>query len=186
LDAKQAQRSEIILRELVIPCGEWLRTVFVNLNHLRSGSRGIGRPLSVVITVGFVAAGLLLAWSGYIHFNLWRSDGYRHIASIGPLFFVQSITAVLLGVLVMTVRQVWTAAVGAGFALSTMLGFLISVEHGLFGFKDSWEAPFARQAFAIDVATIAMLTIVGLICLAFSVPSSVARMTPVVESSKSG
>ena len=42
---------------------------------------------------------------------------------------------------------------GIGFALATMAGFLISVEHGLFGFTDSWAAPFAGLAFTIEIVT---------------------------------
>ena len=37
------------------------------------------------------------------------------------------------------------AVLGAGFAASTMIGFFISIGHGLFGFEDSWSAPFAHQ-----------------------------------------
>lgn len=112
----------------------------------------------------YFAGGLLVIWLSYIHFHLWQ-DGYRHIATIGPLFLVQSIAGLLIGLLVISVRRVWTAVVGIGFALATMAGFLISVEHGLFGFMDSWAAPFAGLAFTVEIVTAAVLAVAAVVCL---------------------
>ncbi len=103
-------------------------------------------------------------WSSYIHFHLWKV-GYRHIPTIGPLFLLQSVAGLLLGVLVMAVRRVWAAVLGLGLAVSTMIGFLVSVTHGLCGFKDSWSAPFAHQALAIETAAIAALVIAVTFCI---------------------
>jgi hypothetical protein len=87
----------------------------------------------------------------------------------------------VVGLLVIAVRRVWTALLGIGFAVSTIAGFLISVAHGLFGFKDSWDAPFGKQAFTIEIAIIAVLSIAGALCLAgaSSAPSSTTRTNPV-------
>jgi hypothetical protein len=127
--------------------------------------RGPGRatkPAALVASVAFAAGGLLLVWSGYIHFHLWdENDGYRHIATIGPLFLLQSIAGLLLGLLVIAARRVWVAIVGIGFAIATMVGFLISVDHGLFGFKESWQAPDAHLAFDVEIAVIVVLLIAG-------------------------
>ncbi|HEY1651077.1 MAG TPA: hypothetical protein VGG09_04265 [Acidimicrobiales bacterium] len=125
-------------------------------------------------TAALVLGGLLLVWSSYIHFHLWDSDGYRHIATIGPLFLLQSIAGLVVGVLVVAVRRVWAALLGLGFVLSTLAGFLITVEHGLFGFKDSWQAPFANQAFAIELTAAVVLVLGGAICAAGSTPFSSA------------
>ena len=111
-----------------------------------------------------------MVWSSYIHFHLWQKVGYRHIPTIGPLFLVQSIAGLFLGLLIIAVRRVWTAILGAGFAASTMIGFLISEEHGLFGFKDAWSSPFAHQALAIEIAIIGVLVIAGALCLVGSPP----------------
>jgi plastocyanin len=116
-------------------------------------------------TVAFVVAGLLIIWSSYIHFHLWQSLGYRHIATIGPLFLLQSIGGVLIGLLIITSRRVWAALLGAGFAVSTMFGFLLSVEFGLFGFKDTWSAPYAHEAFALEIGIIGVCIIAGALCL---------------------
>ena len=126
-------------------------------------------------TAAFVVGGLLIIWSSYIHFHLWQSLGYRHIATIGPLFLLQSIGGFLLGLLILVVRRVWTAVLGVGFAVSTMVGFLVSVEHGLFGFKDTWSAPFAHEALALELAIIGVCTIAGATCLTGSTAGTETR-----------
>jgi plastocyanin len=126
-------------------------------------------------TSAFVVAGLLIIWSSYIHFHLWQSLGYRHIATIGPLFLLQSIGGLLIGLLIIASRRVWAAALGAGFAISTMIGFLISVENGLFGFKDTWSAPFAHQAFAMEIAIIGVCIVAGALCLVGSTSVTTKR-----------
>jgi len=146
----------------------------MHVTRIGSGPRDVGRIPGLVATTAFVAGGLLLVSSGFIHFHLWQSEGYRHIATIGPLFFVQSIAAVLLGLLAVALRRVWAAALGMGFALSTMAGFLISVGTGLFGFKDSWSAPFAHAAFVTDLATVVTLGAAAAICLTGPAPARTA------------
>ena len=115
--------------------------------------RGAGRrPAGLAATACYVAGGLLLVWSAYVHFHLWgETDGYRSIPTIGPLFLLQSIAGLVIGLGVIAVRRVWAAVIGVGFALSTLAGFVISVAHGLFGFKDSWLAPYAKEAFMVEV-----------------------------------
>jgi hypothetical protein len=132
---------------------------------LNAGPGQRGRPLATVAVVSFVAGGLLLVGSAYVHFHLWRT-GYRHIPTIGPLFLLQSVAGLCLGVLVVAVRRAWAAALGAGFALSTIAGFLVSVEHGLFGFKDSWSAPDASLALALEIAAVVVLAGGAGLCLA--------------------
>jgi hypothetical protein len=132
---------------------------------LLKGPRHKVTSVRVGATIAFIIGGVLLLWSSYIHFHLWEKLGYRHIPTIGPLFLAQSIAGFLLGVLVIAVRRVWVTVLGVGFAASTMIGFLISVEHGLFGFKDGWSAPFAHQAFIIEAAVIAVLVLAGALCL---------------------
>jgi hypothetical protein len=151
--------------------------------RILNGPKQAGFRSGLVATVAFAVGGLLLLWSGYIHFHLWDSEGYRHIATIGPLFLLQSIAALLLAVLVIAARRVWAAVLGAGFALSTVAGFLLSVEIGLFGFKDSWQAPFANQAFLIELTAVATLVVAGAICAVGSAGGSTAAVSPATTSS---
>jgi hypothetical protein len=122
------------------------------------------KPTGATATAAFVVGGLLVIWLSYIHLHLWQ-DGYRHIATIGPLFLLQSIVGLVIGLAIIAGRRVWLAAAGMGFALATMAGFLISVEHGLFGFMDSWSAPFAGLAFTLDIVITAVLGLAAVMCI---------------------
>ena len=142
---------------------------------LQQGPSSENRAARWAATSAFVVTGLMIIWSSYIHFHLWQSLGYRHIATIGPLFLLQSIGGLFIGLLIIASRRVWVAVLGAGFAISTMIGFLISVENGLFGFKDTWSAPFAHQAFALEIAIIGVCAIAGTLCLLGSTSATKER-----------
>jgi predicted lipoprotein with Yx(FWY)xxD motif len=81
-----------------------------------------------------VGAGLLIATAA-IHLDLYLT-GYRTISTIGPLFLFQVIAAFALGGLVLISRSRLVAGLGAGFALSTLGGYLLTVQFGLFGFRE--------------------------------------------------
>ena len=138
------------------------------------------RPVDLAATVAFAVGGALLIWSAFIHFHLWsEADGYRTIPTIGPLFLLQSVTALIIGLGVVAVRRLWAAVIGFGFALTTIAGFLVSVASGLFGFKDSWLAPYAKQAFAIEVLALAVFIAAAALCLVGSVSRARTSTTPV-------
>jgi hypothetical protein len=155
------------------------------MRRLLNGPGPVAKPAGAVATGAFVVGGLLVIWLSYIHFHLWQSVGYRHIPTIGPLFLVQSIVGLVLGLAVIAIRRIWVAIVGAGFAVATMGGFLISVEHGLFGFTDSWSAPFADVAFAVEIATVVVLAIAVVACLAPSAQAGRTGSTPAASPSPS-
>ena len=155
---------------------EGVQTGWGTLSKGPGRSRGV---LDVAATTAFTAGGILLVGSAYVHFHLWsETDGYRSISTIGPLFLLQSITGLVLGLGVVAVRRVWAALIGIGFVVATVAGFLVSVTHGLFGFKDSWMAPFAKEAFTIEVVAAAVLVLAVTLCLVGSAPRVRTGSTP--------
>jgi hypothetical protein len=88
---------------------------------------------------------------------------------------LQSIAGLVIGV---AVRRLWVAAVGTGLALLTVGGFLVTVAHGLFGFKDSWQAPFATEAFDVEMVAAAVLALAAALCLIRSAPRVRSGSTP--------
>jgi hypothetical protein len=130
---------------------------------LTSGPGRSTKSSALVSTVAFVAGGALLIWSAAIHLDLWIT-GYKDIPVIGDLFMAQFTGGLVVGLLVVSVRQLWVALLGAGFAIGTMGGFLVSVTAGLFGFRDSWDAPFAKQAFTIEFAALGVVLMAGVLC----------------------
>ena len=77
----------------------------------------------------------LLAATGAIHLELYLT-GYRSIPTLGWLFLLLVITAFGLAAAVLATGSRLVAAAGAGFALATLGGYLLSVWIGLFGFKE--------------------------------------------------
>ena len=143
------------------------------------GPGGSRRPLQLAATAVFALGGALVIWSSFIHFHLWsETDGYRSIPTIGPLFLLQSIAGLVVGIGVVAVRRLWAALIGIGFVISTLAGFLLSVAIGLFGFKDSWLAPFAKEAFTVELLAVVVLIAAAALCLVGSAPRARAGSTP--------
>ena len=108
-----------------------------------------------------LAGGGLLIATGAIHLDLYLT-GYRSIPTIGWLFLLQVIAAFGLGVAVLATGAWLAAAAGAGFALATLGGYLLSLWIGLFGFKEV-RTTAGIVAGVIEVAAFAALAgLVGL------------------------
>ncbi len=104
--------------------------------------------------LGIAGAALLIA-SGSIHLDLYLT-GYRSIPTIGWLFLLQIIAAYALAIAILVTRHWRAAAAGAGFAVSTLGGYLLSLQVGLFGFTEV-RTTAGIVAAIIDVATFAVL-----------------------------
>jgi predicted lipoprotein with Yx(FWY)xxD motif len=102
-----------------------------------------------------LAGGGLLVATGAIHLDLYVT-GYRSIPTIGWLFLLQVIAAFGLGVAVLATGHWLAAAAGAGFALATLGGYLLSLWIGLFGFKEV-RTTAGIVAGVIEVAAFAAL-----------------------------
>jgi predicted lipoprotein with Yx(FWY)xxD motif len=121
-------------------------------------------------------SGLLIATAA-IHLDLYLT-GYRTIPTIGWLFLLQVIAAFALGLAVLVIpgRLViasrLAAAAGAGFALATLGGYLLTVWIGLFGFKE------VRTTAGIVAGVVEVAAFVVLAALALA-PASRARQARV-------
>jgi predicted lipoprotein with Yx(FWY)xxD motif len=113
-----------------------------------------------------VAGGGLLIATAAIHLDLYVT-GYRTIPTIGWLFLLQVIAAFALGLAVLVIpgRLViasrLAAAAGAGFALATLGGYLLTVWIGLFGFKEV-RTTAGIVAGVIEVAAFTVLAALAL------------------------
>ena len=111
---------------------------------------------------GIAGAAFLIA-SGAIHLDLYLT-GYRSIPTIGPLFLLQIIAAFVLAVAILVTRHWLAAAAGAGFAASTLGGYLLSLKVGLFGFTEV-RTTAGIVAAIIDVAAFAVLATAVILAL---------------------
>jgi hypothetical protein len=56
------------------------------------------------------------------------------------------------------------ALAGALLAAATIGGFVLAVTVGVFGFVDSWSAPFATPAFVAELATVVLALAGSALC----------------------
>jgi predicted lipoprotein with Yx(FWY)xxD motif len=104
--------------------------VILIMGTMRNSGSG-GRDLLGLRVVG---AGLLVATAA-IHLDLYLT-GYRTIPTIGWLFLLQVIAGFVLAAAVLATSSWLASAAGAGFAVSTLGGYLLSIWVGLFGFRE--------------------------------------------------
>jgi hypothetical protein len=100
----------------------------------------------VTVTVVIAGGAACAVYSGYIHLYLWGRQPfpYRDIPTIGPLFLVQGIAAIIIGLLVVISRRVGAVLIGAGLLVVSVVALVIDVEVGMFGYQDSWAVPYAK------------------------------------------
>jgi hypothetical protein len=134
---------------------------------MHQGMRGI----TINTARGLTAAGVLL--SAVVHLDLWDLQGFRDIDVIGPLFLLNAIGGLALGVVTVIWRHWIPVLLSAGFGLVTVVAFWISVVHGLFGLKE--QATGSSQILA-EVAELVALGC-GLVAAALLWHESRARAT---------
>jgi predicted lipoprotein with Yx(FWY)xxD motif len=163
------------------------RHSMTRLGTTRGAGRAVredaGQPgpgwLAVILRV--VGSGLLIA-TGAIHLDLYLT-GYRTIPTIGWLFLLQVIAAFGLGLAVLAIpgRLVipsrLAAGAGAGFALATLGGYLLSVWTGLFGFKEV-RTGAGIAAGLVEVAAFVVLATLALAPAPANAPAGGAAAAP--------
>jgi hypothetical protein len=61
--------------------------------------------------------------SAAVHLDLWDVEGFRRIHIIGPLFLLNVIAGLLIGVVVVAWRHWLPALAAAGFGAATLTAF---------------------------------------------------------------
>ena len=113
---------------------------------------------SARLLLRIAGAGLLFATAA-VHLDLYLT-GYRTIPTIGWLFLLQVIVGFAVGLVVLATGSRLAAAVGAVFALSTLGGYLLSVQFGLFGFREV-RTTAGIVAGVLEVAGFAVLAVLA-------------------------
>jgi hypothetical protein len=135
------------------------------LDVLLRGPSGLASaPARAAVTVLIAGGAACLVYSGYIHLYLWgrQQFPYRDIPTIGPLFLVQGIVAIIVGALVILSRRLGAVLAGAGLLVACAAALVIDVEVGMFGFKDSWSVPYVKSTLYEEVlGAVLLLAAVG-------------------------
>ncbi|MFI5963304.1 hypothetical protein ACIA8J_14130 [Streptomyces asoensis] len=101
-----------------------------------------------------VAGAGLTATMAAIHLRLW-AEGYRDLATIGPLFLLDAVVGAVLAValLLTPVRGLpAVAAVTALFTAGTLGALVLSLTTGLFGFVETLDAELVRPTLYVEAA----------------------------------
>ena len=106
-----------------------------------------------------VAGATMLVATGEIHGYLFLAQGYHAVPIIGPLFAVQAVAALALGLVLVGPARRSLRLAGAALAASSAGGFLLSDAVGLFGFDDTFAAPRAVLALVVEVLAGSLLAL---------------------------
>ena len=101
--------------------------------RLACRSAAVGATPSIAVAIVAVAGVLL---SADVHLDLWYSQGFRDIPTIGPLFLLNAVSGVLIGLVVLSWSHWLPPLVAAGFGAGTLAAFYLSVSVGLFGLHE--------------------------------------------------
>src|SRR5581483_757341 len=118
--------------------------------------RSLPARLAVILLAVLGAA--LLVWSAVIHLELW-GDGYRDIATIGPLFLAASVADIILALLAVAFPRMIVLLAGAGSLIGTAGGLLLSAHGGFFGYTESLSVPYAMLSLYVEFTGGAVLLI---------------------------
>jgi hypothetical protein len=112
----------------------------------------------------FVIDAALLITSGAIHLHLW-DIAYRHVATLGPLFLVQGIVAIVLGLVILATRNILLVAAGAALCVGTIGGFILADTVGIFGFKLPYITTEAWTVLVVEIVAIIALAVTAAMLL---------------------
>ena len=137
------------------------RPWWLDLLLARSPGPWRSRIVRVLMLLVLVVGAGLTAYSGYIHLYLWGRQPYPYsaIPTIGPLFLLQGIVGILLGVLVVATRRLYAVLLAAGFMVVSIAALVIDVQFGMFGFQDSWAAPYVTGTLRYEIVGAVVLLI---------------------------
>ena len=77
-------------------------------------------------------------------------EGYRDIPTVGPLFLADAVGGFVLAAVLLVWPRPLAGLLGAGFMISTLGGLIISLNFGLFGFRESSEASFVIETIILE------------------------------------
>ncbi|NBE50430.1 hypothetical protein [Streptomyces boluensis] len=118
------------------------------------------------LVLRLAGAGLTAAMAA-IHLRLW-AEGYRDLATIGPLFLLNGVVGILLALALLATPVRWlgpVAAVTALFTAGTLGALFLSLTRGLFGFDEDIDAELVRPTLYVETAAVVVLTTLAVAAL---------------------
>jgi hypothetical protein len=90
-------------------------------------------------------------------------DGYRELPTLGPFFLVAGISGFVLAAGLLAWPSRLSGLAGIAFALGSLGALIISVNFGVFGFKEALSASYVGESIVLELVTTMTLCVwVGL------------------------
>jgi hypothetical protein len=104
------------------------------------------------------ATALLVAAAGSIHLYLWF-DYFHLVHVVGALFLVNAAAGLLIGAALIARRNRLTLLAAGGYAVGTLVGFVISTRWGLFGYRERFWGSWQEAAGGVELAAFVAATV---------------------------
>jgi hypothetical protein len=98
----------------------------------------------------------LIVWIGWIHLHLWMS-GYKDIPTLGPSFLLAAIAGFIIAAALLCWPGRVVGLAGIILSIGSLGALIISVNFGLFGFKEALSAWYVSESIALELASILTL-----------------------------
>ena len=136
-------------------------------NLVRSGHRPRWSPVALATAAPGpllpwrAAGGLALAATGAVHGYLYGPGAYRAVPTVGPLFLATVVAAAALAVSVPLARRPIVDVAGAGFAMSVLVAYCLTLllPQGLFLFEEPSVSAAGAVSMASEVAAAVALAL---------------------------
>jgi hypothetical protein len=117
----------------------------------------IRRPIPLTL---MVLTAIAVAASGAIHLYLW-DIAYRHVATLGPLFLVQAFSAFVVALAIIATRKAVVLALAFALMIGTLLGFVLVLTTGLFGFHLGFVSGWAYLTMGAECLAVALIAVIA-------------------------
>ena len=107
-----------------------------------------------------IVSALAVLAAGAVHLWLFAHDDYSSIHVIGPLFLLNGIAAALMGGGLLLTDAILLVLGGIGYALATLIAFVVSATAGLFGWKEVWSGTPQAVAGFTELGAFLLLLVV--------------------------
>lgn len=109
------------------------------------------RRTAPVQVAGQVALALLVAAAGAVHLYLYF-DYFHRVHVVGVLFLLNAAAGLLIGAVLLARRDRLVLLAALGYAVGTLVGFVVSTRWGLFGYHETFWGGWQVAAGAIELA----------------------------------
>lgn len=122
----------------------------------------LARPEGMASRVLLWLASVLLIVSGAVHLHLW-DIAYRHVATLGPLFLVQGAATIVVAVGLAVLRTGVLILAGLGLVVGTLIGFILVLNVGLFGFTLHTVTGWAVLSTVVESVAVVVLLLAAVL-----------------------